>query len=104
VVCTNGSRVSDVRRKHSELAGIGSSPSNAHYSRKSKRLVRPHLSCRDRVKGVFTPSRRKVSHFNDRQQKSRAAWGKSFSFAESRFNGVGRRKLPVSMRLSARGT
>ena len=55
MVCTNGSRVSDVRRKHSELAGIGSSPSNAHYSRKSKRLVRPHLSCRDRVKGEYSP-------------------------------------------------
>jgi hypothetical protein len=54
--------------------------------------------------GIFTATRKKGSHFNDSQQKSRAAWGKSFSFAESRFDGVDRRELPVSMRLSARGT
>jgi hypothetical protein len=50
----------------------------------------------DRVKGnAHNPQ--EVSHFSDSQQRKRASWGKSFSFAEFRFNGVGCCELPISM-------
>ena len=53
---------------------------------------------------MFAVTRKSLSHFSDSRQKNREAWGKSFSFAEFRFDGVGGCELPISMWLGAWGT
>jgi hypothetical protein len=47
--------------------------------------------------------RERMSHFRDGRQQSCGALPESLSFADLGFDGLGRRKSPISMWLGARG-
>ena len=52
----------------------------------------------------FTGTARGASHFSDSLHETGAVMRESFSFADLGFDGLGRGKLPVAMRLGARVT
>jgi len=73
----HGSGASGVRHKQPELAGSDRRPQKVTILEKSKRVVWRDPSGPGSCEGgIFTAARNKVSHFNDSQQTSCAAWGK----------------------------